>query len=96
MDALRHTWHCSVEEQVAVFLQIVGHKKNNRDIKFHFTRSTETVSNYFNEVMYVIGQLGPKMLRHRSTDVPSRIRNNPRFYPYFEVYFTIPINNIHN
>jgi hypothetical protein len=43
MDALRHTWHCSVEEQVAMFLQIVGHKKKNRDIKFHFTRSTETV-----------------------------------------------------
>uniref|UniRef100_A0A0A9AG50 DDE Tnp4 domain-containing protein n=1 Tax=Arundo donax TaxID=35708 RepID=A0A0A9AG50_ARUDO len=24
------------------------------------------------------------MLRHRSTDVPSKIRNNPRLYPYFE------------
>lgn len=88
MDALRDTWHCTVEEQVAMFLQTVGHKKKNRDIKFHFTRSAETVSRYFNEVLYAIGQLGPEMLRHRSTDVPSKIRNNSRFYPYFEVCFT--------
>ncbi|WVZ60761.1 hypothetical protein U9M48_010742 [Paspalum notatum var. saurae] len=84
MDALRDTWHCTVEEQVAMFLQTVGHKKKNRDIKFHFTRSGETVSRYFNEVLYAIGQLGPEMLRHRSMDVPSKIRNNQRFYPFFE------------
>ena len=82
MHALRDTWHCSVEEQVATFLQTVGHKKKNRDIKFNFSRCTETVSRYFNEVLYAIGQLGPEMLRHRSTDVPSKIRNNTGFYPY--------------
>ncbi|WVZ77855.1 hypothetical protein U9M48_025668, partial [Paspalum notatum var. saurae] len=74
MDALRDTWHCTVEEQVAMFLQTVGHKKKNRDIKFHFTWS----------VLYAIGQLGLEMLRHRSMDVPAKIRNNQRFYPFFE------------
>ena len=89
MHALRDTWHCSVEEQVATFLQTVGHKKKNRDKNFHFSRSTETISRYFNEVLYAIGQLGPEMLRHRSTDVLSKIQNNTRFYPYFEVCFTM-------
>ncbi|WVZ93985.1 LOW QUALITY PROTEIN: hypothetical protein U9M48_039930 [Paspalum notatum var. saurae] len=83
MDALRDTWHCTIEEQVAMFLQTAIRKKN-RDIKFHFTRSGETVSRYFNEVLYAIGQLGPEMLRHRSMDVPAKIRNNQRFYPFFE------------
>jgi len=46
-------------------LQTVGHKKHNWDIKFHFTRSAETVSGYFDEVLYAIGQLGPEMLKHR-------------------------------
>jgi hypothetical protein len=32
MDALRDTWHYSVEEQVAMFLQTVGHKEKSRDI----------------------------------------------------------------
>ena len=85
MDALRDTWHCTVEEQVAMFLQTVGHKKKNRDIKFHFTRSGETVSRYFNEVLYAVGQLGPEMLRHTSMEVPYKIRNNTRFYLYFKV-----------
>jgi hypothetical protein len=65
MNALQDTWHCSVEEQVAMCLQTVGHKKHNWDIKFHFTRSAETVSGYFNEVLYAIGQLGHEMLKHR-------------------------------
>ena len=88
-DTLRDTRHCSVEEQVATFLQTVGHKKKNRDKNFHFSRSTETISRYFNEVLYAIGQLGPEILRHRSIDVLSKIQNNTRFYPYFEVCFTI-------
>ncbi|WVZ93119.1 hypothetical protein U9M48_039125 [Paspalum notatum var. saurae] len=58
--------------------------KKNRDISFHFTRSGETVSRYFNHVLYAIGQLGPEMLRHRSLDIPSKILGNPRFDPYFK------------
>jgi hypothetical protein len=35
MHALRDTWYCSVEKQLAMFLQAVGHKKKNRDIQFN-------------------------------------------------------------
>jgi len=92
--ALRDTWHCTVQEQIAMFLTTVGHHKKNSDISFHFTRSGETVSRYFNQVLYAIGQLGPEMLRHRSLDIPSKIVGNPRFDPYFKVWpFTILYQN---
>jgi len=94
MGALRDTWHCTIEEQIAMFLTTVGHHKKNSDISFHFTRSGETVSRYFNQVLYAIGQLGPEMLRHRSLDIPSKIVGNPRFDPYFKVWpFTILYQN---
>ena len=85
LKTLEDTWHCTVEEQVAMFLTTVGHHKKNIDISFHFTRSGETVSRYFNKVLYAIGQLGPEMLRHRTLDTPSKIQGNPRFDPYFKV-----------
>jgi hypothetical protein len=44
MGALRDTWHCTIEEQIAMFLTNVGHHKKNSDISFHFTRLGKTVS----------------------------------------------------
>ena len=55
MGALRDTWHCTVEEQMAMFITTIGHHKKNSDISFHFIRSGEIVSRYFNEVLYAIG-----------------------------------------
>ncbi|RLN11362.1 hypothetical protein C2845_PM09G14810 [Panicum miliaceum] len=90
MGAHRDTWHCTVEEQIVMFLTTVGHHKKNSDISFHFTRCGETVSRYFNEVSYAVRQLGPEMLRHRSLDIPSKILGNPRFDPYFKTPYNYP------
>jgi hypothetical protein len=77
-----------------MFLTTVGLHKKNSDISFHFTRSGETVSGYFNQVLYAIGQLGPEMLRHRSLDIPSKNVGNPQFDPYFKVWpFSILYQN---
>ncbi|GAB2265113.1 hypothetical protein Dimus_037801 [Dionaea muscipula] len=51
---VRDSNYVVVEEKVAMFLQIVGHDKKNRAIKFAFMRSGETVSRYFNEVLKAI------------------------------------------
>ena len=48
---LRDSIHSSVEEQVAMFLHIVGHNQRFRVIKLTFRRSMETVSRYFQEVI---------------------------------------------
>jgi predicted chitinase len=54
---LRDTINSFVEEQVAMFLHVAGHNQRFRVIHQNFRRSMETVSRYFREVLYAIGEL---------------------------------------
>lgn len=45
------TFHVTVEEQIAMFIHVVGHNWKNRSVGFEFYRSGETVSRYFNAVL---------------------------------------------
>jgi hypothetical protein len=54
---LRDTINSSIEEQVAMFLHVVGHNQRFRIIHQNFRRSMETISRYFREVLYAIGEL---------------------------------------
>lgn len=47
---LRGSIHSSVEEQVAIFLHVVGHHQRFRVIHQSFVRPIETVSKYFNQI----------------------------------------------
>jgi hypothetical protein len=53
---LRDTTNTTIEEQVAMFLHVVGHNQRFRVIHQNFRRSIETVSRYFREVLYAIGE----------------------------------------
>ncbi|KAL6661145.1 hypothetical protein ACP70R_000529 [Stipagrostis hirtigluma subsp. patula] len=81
---LRDSIHTSIEEQVAMFLLVVGHNLRFRCIKMTFRRSIETISRYFREVLYAVGELRNKMIVPPSTAVPAKIRNSRRWYPYFK------------
>jgi hypothetical protein len=83
---LRDTLHVCVEEQVAMFLNTVGHNLKNRLVGTNFTRSGETVSRYFGLVLHAIGQLSNELIRPPSLETPSKIAGNPRWDPYFKVY----------
>jgi hypothetical protein len=48
---------CPVEEQVAMFLHVVGHNQRFRVVHQSFRRSIETVSRIFHQVLYAIGEL---------------------------------------
>ncbi|KAM5549381.1 protein ALP1-like [Rosa sericea] len=48
---LRSTRNVSIEEMVAMFLNILAHHKKNRSIALYFTRSGRTVSKYFHECL---------------------------------------------
>jgi hypothetical protein len=50
-----------------------------------FRRSIETISRYFNQVLYAIGDLRQEMIKPPSGEIPSKIRHNKRWYPYFNV-----------
>jgi hypothetical protein len=82
---LRDTINSSIEEQVAMFLHVVGHNQRFRVIHQNFRRSMETVSRYFREVLYAIGELRGEMIRPPSNETPLKIRNNPRWHPYLKV-----------
>jgi hypothetical protein len=53
--------HISVEEQVAIFFHVVGHNQRFKVMHNTFRRSTETLSRYFNQVLYaIVGSLGKR------------------------------------
>jgi hypothetical protein len=83
---LRDSLHSCVEEQVAMFLHVVGHNKRFRVIHQNWRRSVETVSRYFKEVLYAIGELREEMIKPPTNATPLKIRNSHRWYPYFKVY----------
>ena len=83
-NLLRDSIYNSVEEQVAMFLHVVGHNQRFRVIHQTWRRSVETVSRYFKEV-YAIGELREEMIRPPSSETPLKIRNSHIWYPYFKV-----------
>ena len=67
-----------VEQQVAMFLNTVGHNVRNRLVATNFGRSGETVSRYFNKVLHATGELRKDYIRPPSIETPAKIEGNPR------------------
>ena len=80
--------HTSVEEQVAIFLHVVGHNQRFRVIHNTFRRSMETISQYFQLVLYAVGELRGEMIKPPSNNTPPKIKNSYRWFPYFRVSTT--------
>jgi hypothetical protein len=61
---LKDSINNNIEERVAMFLLVVGHNQRFRVLKPAFRRSLETISRYFQEVLYVVGELRNEMMFH--------------------------------
>ncbi|XP_020258218.1 uncharacterized protein LOC109834594 [Asparagus officinalis] len=81
---LKDTRHVQVEEQLAMFLSILGHKTKNRIIRTEFIRSGETVSRYFNKVLQAMNGLRDRYMKQAPKEVPEEIANNSNYFPYFK------------
>uniref|UniRef100_A0A453CW65 DUF8040 domain-containing protein n=1 Tax=Aegilops tauschii subsp. strangulata TaxID=200361 RepID=A0A453CW65_AEGTS len=46
-----------------MFLHVVGHNQISKVVHNTFTRSMETISRYFKQVMYAVGELRGEMIR---------------------------------
>ncbi|PPD82407.1 hypothetical protein GOBAR_DD20665 [Gossypium barbadense] len=57
IGGLKSSRNMLVDEQVAMFLQIISHHLKNRVIKHHFRRSGETVSRAFHSVLNAVVRL---------------------------------------
>jgi hypothetical protein len=84
-ELLKDSIHTSIEEQVAMFLLIVGHNTRFRALQPIFRRSIEVISRYFKAVLYAVGELRAEMIRPPSTHIHPKIQDNSRFNPYFKV-----------
>ncbi|KAL2247197.1 uncharacterized protein LOC105176829 [Sesamum indicum] len=80
---LRHTNRIKIEEQLAIFMFIVGHNLRTRAVQELFRYSGETISRHFNNVLSAIMTVSLDFFQPPKSDVPPEIREDPRFYPYF-------------
>ncbi|XP_034692549.1 uncharacterized protein LOC117919450 [Vitis riparia] len=81
---LRDTAGVMIEEQLAIFLNIIGHNERNRVIQERFQHSGETISRHFNNVLKAIKSLSREFLQPPPLSTPPEILRNNRFYPYFK------------
>ncbi|KAK2421380.1 hypothetical protein QL285_032017 [Trifolium repens] len=81
---LRDTSGVMIEEQLAIFLNVIGHNERNRVIQERFQHSGETISRHFNNVLKAIKSLSREFLQLPEHTTSPKIRNSSRFYPYFK------------
>lgn len=80
---LRHTNRIKIEEQLGIFMFIVGHNLRTRAVQELFKYSGETISRHFNNVLNAIIAISLDFFQSPSSEIPPEIRDDPRFYPYF-------------
>lgn len=66
-----------VEEKVGIFLYTLAHHLKNRKIKFDFTRSGQTVSRYFNDVLKAVIRLQDVLLKTSFLRYQNQCRQTP-------------------
>ncbi|ONH94136.1 hypothetical protein PRUPE_7G000100 [Prunus persica] len=81
---LRDTAGVMIEEQLGIFLNIIGHNERNRVIQERFHHSGETISRHFNNVLKAVKSLSREFLQTPTPTTPPNILGNIRFYPYFQ------------
>ncbi|KAJ7975538.1 DDE_4 domain-containing protein [Quillaja saponaria] len=81
---LRDTAGVMIEEQLTIFLNIIGHNERNRVIQERFQHSGETISRHFNNVLKAIKSLSREFLQPPELATPPEILSSNRFYPYFQ------------
>ena len=85
-NGVRNTRSLSVEEQVMMFLLVVGHGDSTRRSGYEWHHSTETVSRHFNNICSRIVGLAPQLIGQPDfNNIQPLIANNSRYFPYFRV-----------
>lgn len=77
---LRHTNRIKIEEQLAIFLFIIGHNLRTRAVQELFCYSGETISRHFNNVLNAVIAISMDFFQSN----PNSDDDDPRFYPFFK------------
>jgi hypothetical protein len=84
---LRGIRKLTIEEFVAIFFEYFRHKFGNRIVQESFQHSGETVNRYFTRVLMAVSRMTIDIINpidREFRDVPSKIRNDDRYCPYFK------------
>ncbi|KAL3720411.1 hypothetical protein ACJRO7_005259 [Eucalyptus globulus] len=82
---LKDSRYVRIDEQVGIFLSLVGHNNSTRDLCERFQRSRHTISTYFNLVLKAVLKLAKEIIKSPSFDVvPPKILMNPNHARYFK------------
>lgn len=75
----------SMEEQLAIFLYIVGQSVSNRQAQVQFQHSDNSISKIFHHILSLLMNLAPKYI-HPSLPgtTPNRIIEDTKYYPFFK------------
>jgi hypothetical protein len=76
--------HISVEEQLAMFLHVVGRGTSFRDVEERYQHSGETVFRYFRAVLKALTALIPRYIKLPSIEIPTAISSSTKNYPFFK------------
>ena len=76
-------------------LYILSHGAVVRIVSECFQRSVDTVFTHFKRVLKALCQLANHIIKPKPQgETPLEIRNNPNFFPYFEVRNSIHVTSI--
>ncbi|XP_056159720.1 uncharacterized protein LOC115667555 [Syzygium oleosum] len=82
---LKDSQYVRTDEQVGIFLSLVGHKNSIRDLCERFQHSEETISKYFTIVLKAVMKLAKEVIKPPSFDiVPEEILMDPNHKLYFK------------
>lgn len=81
---LRHTNRIKIEEQLAIFLFIIGHNLRTRAVQELFRYSGETISRHFNNVLNAVMAISIDFFQSNPNSDETGLEDDPRFYPYFK------------
>lgn len=81
---LRDTNRIKIEEQLAIFLFVIGHNLRIRGVQELFHYSGETISRHFNNVLNAVMSISKEYFQPPGEDVASAIAEDERFFPYFK------------
>lgn len=83
---LGHSTGVTLEEQLVMFLHILGHNLSCRLAGLHYGHSTATISRHFNGMLKAIVALYPVLVTPPSVNTPVEISSDPTRFPYFQVF----------
>ena len=86
MELLKDSREVSVEEGVAMALYILCHGTTQRIVAERYQHSLGTVHSWFKMVLRAFASLATTLIQPVNRgDVQPKIRNNDKWFPYFEV-----------